>query len=82
MFSKMAGILVSKLGAETHAPAAGSKTSFPQSRPRGGKIKGTNMKYKVYNSVENCKNVNYNMKYEALSHIFVVKTKKLNIIRI
>ena len=37
MFSKRAGILVSKLSAETHSPVAGEKTSFPQSRPRARK---------------------------------------------
>ena len=51
MFSKREGILVSKLGAETHGPgrgqenklpsvlAAGRKTSFPQSRPQAEKRK-------------------------------------------
>lgn len=43
---------------------------------------GTNSKYKVYNFVKNCRNINYNIKYEILSHKNVVKIKKWNIIRI
>ena len=51
MFSKREGILVSKLGAETHGPdrgqenekstvpTAGRKTKNPRSRPRAGKRK-------------------------------------------
>lgn len=45
-------------------------------------LKGINMKSKVYNFVENCRNANYNIKYEILSHKTIVKTKKRNIIRI
>lgn len=44
--------------------------------------KVTNRKYKVYNFVENCRNVNYNIKYEVLSHKTIVKIKKRNIIKI
>ena len=44
--------------------------------------KATNRKSKVYNFVENCQKVNYNMKYEILSHKTIAKTKKRNIIRI
>ena len=40
------------------------------------------MKSKVYNFVENCRNVNYNIKYEILSHKTIAKIKKRNIIRI
>ena len=39
-------------------------------------MKGTNMKYKVYNFVENCRNVNYNIKYEEISHKIVVKNNE------
>lgn len=39
-------------------------------------MKGTNMKYKVYNFVENCRNVNYNIKYEKISHKIVVKNNE------
>lgn len=39
-------------------------------------LKGTNMKYKVYNFVENCRNVNYNIKYEKISHKIVVKNNE------
>ena len=35
MFSKREGILVSKLGAETHASAAGQGNKLPTARPRG-----------------------------------------------
>ena len=45
-------------------------------------MKVINMKSKVYNFVENCRNVNYNIKYEILSHETIAKTKKLNIIKI
>lgn len=45
-------------------------------------LKDTNRKYKVYNFVENCQNVNYNIKYEILSHKIIAKIKKRNIIRI
>lgn len=45
-------------------------------------LKGTNRKYKVYNFVENCQNVNYNIKYEILSHKTIAKIKKRNIIKI
>ena len=31
------------------------------------------MKSKMYNFVENCQNVNYNIKYEKISHEIVVK---------
>ena len=34
------------------------------------------MKYKVYNFVENCRNVNYNIKYEKISHKIVVKNNE------
>ena len=34
------------------------------------------MKSKVYNFVENCRNVNYNIKYEVLSHKTIAKIKK------
>ena len=39
-------------------------------------LKGTNRKYKVYNFVENCQNVNYNIKYEKISHEIVVKNNE------
>ena len=39
-------------------------------------LKGINMKSKVYNFVENCRNANYNIKYEILSHKTIVKNKK------
>lgn len=45
-------------------------------------LKVINMKSKVYNFVENCRNVNYNIKYEILSHETIAKIKKRNIIRI
>ena len=38
-------------------------------------LKGINMKPKVYNFVENCKKVNYNIKYENLSRKTIAKTK-------
>ena len=34
------------------------------------------MKSKVYNFVENCRNVNYNIKYEILSHKTIDKIKE------
>ena len=34
------------------------------------------MKSKVYNFVENCRNVNYNIKYEKISHEIVVKNNE------
>lgn len=45
-------------------------------------LKVINMKSKVYNFAENCRNVNYNIKYEILSHKTIVKIKKRNIIKI
>lgn len=39
-------------------------------------MKVINMKSKVYNFVENCRNVNYNIKYEILSHKTIDKIKK------
>lgn len=39
-------------------------------------LKDINRKYKVYNFVENCRNENYNIKYEILSHILYCKNKK------
>jgi len=45
-------------------------------------LKSTSRKYKVYNFVENCQNVNYNIKYEILSHKTIAKIKKRNIIKI
>ena len=39
-------------------------------------LKSTNRKYKVYNFVENCRNVNYNIKYEKISHEIVVKNNE------
>ena len=39
-------------------------------------LKSTNRKYKVYNFAENCRNVNYNIKYEILSHETIAKNKK------
>ena len=39
-------------------------------------LKSTSRKYKVYNFVENCQNVNYNIKYEILSHKTIAKNKK------
>ena len=45
-------------------------------------LKVINMKSKVYNFVENCRNVNYNIKYEILSRKTIAKIKKRNIIRI
>lgn len=45
-------------------------------------LKSTNRKYKVYNFVESCQNVNYNIKYEILSHKTIAKIKKRNIIKI
>ena len=45
-------------------------------------LKVINMKSKVYNFVENCQNVNYNIKYEILYHKTIAKIKKQNIIRI
>lgn len=45
-------------------------------------LKSTNRKYKVYNFVENCQNVNYNIKYEILPHKTIAKIKKRNIIKI
>lgn len=40
------------------------------------RLKDTNRKYKVYNFVENCRNVNYNIKYEKISHKIVVKNNE------
>lgn len=40
------------------------------------RLKDTNRKYKVYNFVENCRNVNYNIKYEKISHEIVVKNNE------
>ena len=40
------------------------------------KLKDANRKYKVYNFVENCRNVNYNIKYEKISHEIVVKNNE------
>ena len=45
-------------------------------------LKVINMKSKVYNFAENYQNVNYNIKYENLSHKTIAKIKKRNIIRI
>lgn len=45
-------------------------------------LKSTNRKYKVYNFVENCRNVNCNIKYEIFSHKTIAKIKKRDIIRI
>ncbi len=45
-------------------------------------MKVINMKSKVYNFVENRRNVNYNIKYEILSHKAIAKIKKRNIIKI
>ena len=39
MFSKMAGILVSKLGAETHGPGRGQENEKSTPRPRAEKRK-------------------------------------------
>ena len=39
-------------------------------------LKVINMKSKVYNFVENCRNVNYNIKYEKISHEIVVKNNE------
>lgn len=52
------------------------------SRNKVNRLKGTNMRSKVYNFVENRRNANYNIKYEILSHKTIVKIKKQNIIRI
>lgn len=38
-------------------------------------LKGTNSKYKVYNFVENWRNINYSIKYEILSHKMLQKQK-------
>ena len=40
------------------------------------KLKDANRKYKVYNFVENCRNVNYNIKYEKICHEIVVKNNE------
>ena len=40
------------------------------------KLKDANRKYKVYNFVENCRNVNYNIKYEKIYHEIVVKNNE------
>ena len=40
------------------------------------RLKDTNRKYKVYNFVENCRNVNYNIKYEKISHEIVAKNNE------
>ena len=91
MFSKREGILVSKLGAETHGPAAGRKTKNPH--PGRGQENKSPVSAKgyltvvyhwmsIFHSTENYRNANFDMKYEVLSHISVVKTKKWNIIRI
>ena len=40
------------------------------------KLKDANRKYKVYNFVENCRKVNYNIKYEKISHEIVVKNNE------
>lgn len=40
------------------------------------KLKDANRKYKVYNFVENCRNVNYNIKYEKISYEIVVKNNE------
>ena len=53
-----------------------------QSGQMSKELKSTNRKYKVYNFDENCKNANYNIKYEILSHKTIVKIKKRNIIKI
>ena len=45
-------------------------------------MKGINIKPKVYNFVENYQKVNYNIKYEVLSHKTIAKAKKRNIIGI
>ena len=45
-------------------------------------LKVINMKSKVYDFVENCRNVNYSIKYEILSHKTIAKIKKQNIIRL
>ena len=39
-------------------------------------MKVINMKSKVYNFAENCRNVNYNIKYEKISHEIVVKNNE------
>lgn len=53
-----------------------------QSGQMSKELKSTNRKYKVYNFVENCQNVNYNIKYEILPHKTIEKMKKRNIIKI
>lgn len=40
------------------------------------KLKDANRKYKVYNFVENCRNVKYNIKYEKISHEIVAKNNE------
>ena len=92
MFSKREGILVSKLGAETHGPGRGAGKQAFLSPGRGQENKSPvsakghlTVVYhwmSIFHSTENFRNANFNMKYEALSHITVVKTKKWNIIRI
>lgn len=45
-------------------------------------MKVINMKSKVYNFVGNRRKLNYDIKYEVLSHETIAKIKKRNIIRI
>ena len=49
---------------------------------RGMDRKSLTGSIKVYNFVENCRNVNYEIKYEILSRKTVAKIKKWNIIKI
>ena len=92
MFSKREGILVSKLGTETHGPGHGAAKQALYSPGRGQENKSPvsakghlTVVYhwmSIFHSAENCQNANFDIKYEALSHIYVVKIKKWNIIRI
>lgn len=43
-------------------------------------LKVINMKSKVYNFAKNCQNVNYNIKYEIISHKTIAKIKKNGIL--
>ena len=45
-------------------------------------LKSNNRKSKVYDFVGNCRNLNYSIKYEILSHKTIAKIKKRNIIKI
>ena len=91
MFSKRAEILVSKLGAEPRpwpraekqaflSPGRGQENKSPVSAK--GHLTIVYHWMSIFHSTENCQNANFDMKYEELSHISVVKTKKWNIIRI